>query len=111
MVLAHSPAAPPLARDLLLSSWIGVLAGLAYAAWLSFGSTYLRGRGRWLLLAIDFFIGGSTGLAGALLPRAHTGSLLALSPAPLALPAPASIAALLAMTALLLLATGSRAGR
>ena len=111
VLLAHSAASPPLAGDMLLSAWIGAVTALAYAAWIALGATFFRGRGGWVPVIADFLVGGTTGLAGALLPRAHASSLLGLSPGPLALPAPASFAALFAMTGVLLLATAVRSGR
>ena len=111
VVLAHSPASPPLVPDLLLSAWIAAVTALAYAAWISFGSTFFRGRGRWLPVAADLLVGSSTGLAGALLPRAHASSLLGLSHGPLSLPPPASFVALFVMTLALLAATALRSGR
>jgi hypothetical protein len=111
VLLAHSPSAPPLARDLLLSSWIGAVTAPAYAAWVAFGGTFWRGRGRYVPIVADFLIGGSTGLAGALLPRAHASSLLGLASGPLSLPPPASFAVLFGLTAALLGATALRSGR
>lgn len=111
VVFAHSPAAPPLVRDLLLSAWIAVATALAYAGWIAFGATFFRGRGRWVPVVADFLIGGSSGLAGALLPRAHAQSLLGLAPGPLALPPAASFAALFFLAATLTIAAAGRAGR
>lgn len=101
VLAAHSPAAPPLARDALVSGWIGALAGAAYAGWFSLGGTFLRrGRGRLAPLVADLVLGGSTGVIGALLPRGNAVNLLG-GPAPLDLGQPAS-AGLLAATAILL---------
>lgn len=111
VLFAHSAAAPPLLGDMLLSAWIGAVTAVAYAAWIALGTTFFRGRGGWIPVIADFLVGGSAGLAGALLPRAHASSLLGLSPGPLALPPPASFAALFAMAAVLLLATAGRCGR
>lgn len=111
VAFAHSAAAPPLLRDMLLSAWIAAVTALAYTAWIALGTTFLRGRGGWAPVIADFLVGGSTGLLGALLPRAHASSLLGLSHGPLSIPPPASFAALFAMTGLLLLATGARSGR
>jgi hypothetical protein len=111
VAFAHTPQAPPLAFDLLESAWIGAVTSLAYAAWTAFGSTYFRGRGRWLPVSADYLVGGSTGLAAALLPRAHATSLLGLGAGPVALPPVASFGALFAMTILLALAAATRCGR
>jgi hypothetical protein len=111
VAFARSPASPPLLPDLLLCAWIGAVTALAYTAWIAFGSTFFRGRGRWVPVIADFLVGGSTGLAAALLPRAHASSLLGLSHGPLSLSPPASFAALFLMTALLLVAAAARTGR
>ena len=111
VIAAHTQAAPPLALDVLQSAWIGAVSSLAYAAWTAYGSTYFRGRGRWMPIAADYLLGGSTGLAGALLPRSHASSLLGLGDAPLDLPRAASFGVLFAMAILLTLAASTRAGR
>jgi hypothetical protein len=110
-VLAHSPSAPPLFHDALMSGWIGMVTALAYAGWVVLGGTFWRGRGRWIPIVADYLLGAGAGLAGALLPRAHASSLLGLAPAPLALPPVASFGALFAMAALLLGAAALRSGR
>lgn len=100
-VAAHAAGAPPLARDAFVSGWIGALTGAAYAGWFSLGGTFLRrGRGRLAPLAADLLLGGSTGVAGALLPRGNAVNLLG-GQAPLGLTQSAS-ASLLAASALLL---------
>lgn len=98
---SSSSASPPFVRDAFQSAWIAAVTALAYVGWFAFGSTFHRGgRGRlWPLLA-DFFIGGSMGLAGALLPRGNAVNLLG-GAAPLGLSQPASMLMLLAMGALL----------
>lgn len=111
VAVAHSPSAPPLAGDMLLSAWIAAVTALAYAGWVALGATFFRGRGQWLPVAADFVIGGTTGLAGAILPRAHATSLLGLGAAPLALPQAVSFAALFAMAIVLTLAAAVRSGR
>ena len=94
VVVAHAPGNPPLARDLFTSGWIAALAAAAYTGWFTAGATFgRRGGGRWAPLVIDFVIGGSTGLAGALLPRANAASLLG-GAAPLGLPQTSSCAIL-----------------
>ena len=68
---------PGLARDALTSGWIAVLGACVYTAWFGFGSSFWRnGRGRWLLLGLDFVLGGGTGVISAAFPRAHLASLL-----------------------------------
>lgn len=111
VLFSHSASAPPLAGDMLMSAWIGGMTALAYAGWVAFGGTFWRGRGRWAPVVADFLIGGSTGLAGALLPRAHASSLLGLASGPLSLPPQVSSAALVGMGAGLLVAAAFRSGR
>ncbi|MBL9021480.1 MAG: hypothetical protein JNL21_04740 [Myxococcales bacterium] len=90
-------AALPLARDLMTTSWIAVLAGAAYAAWVGLGATWgRRGGGRLVVLAVDLVAGGLSG-AGAVLPRGLTRHLLG-GEAPLELPQAASSAILLGTT-------------
>jgi len=111
VLFSHSASAPPLAGDMLMSAWIGGMTALAYAGWVAFGGTFWGGRGRWAPVVADFLIGGSTGLAGALLPRAHASSLLGLASGPLSLPPQVSSAALVGMGAGLLVAAAFRSGR
>ncbi|EYF03484.1 hypothetical protein [Chondromyces apiculatus] len=77
VLAAHGPGSPPLARDALVSSYVGALAGAAYGGWFSLGSTFLRrGRGRVVPLALDLLFGGSAGVLGAMLPRSHATNLI-----------------------------------
>ncbi len=77
VLVAHAAGNPPLFHDLLTSGWIAGLTAAAYAAWFMAGATFgRRGGGRWVPLVLDFVLGGSTGLVGAVLPRAHAVSLL-----------------------------------
>lgn len=95
VVLAHTPAAPPLASDALLSAWIGAITAFAYAGWYALGATFLKqGRGRFIPLIADFILGGSAGIAGAVLPRGNAGNLLGGAP-PLRLPQESSTAILI----------------
>lgn len=100
-LLAHDPFAPPLAHDVLASAWIGALGGAAYGALFSLGATFgAKGGGQSVVLILDFALGGSLGLAGALTPRAHTLNLLGAPPPLEALSQGASAAALAAMVLL-----------
>jgi hypothetical protein len=77
VAVAHGQGNPPLAGDLVTSAWIAALTGAAYTSWFTAGATFgRRGGGRWVPLLADFVIGGSAGLAGAVLPRANAASLL-----------------------------------
>ncbi len=77
VLVAHAEGNPPLAGDLLTSGWIAALTAAAYTGWFCAGATFgRRGGGRWLPLALDFVLGASTGLAGAVLPRANVANLL-----------------------------------
>jgi len=101
VLVAHGQGNPALAGDLLTSAWVAALAAAAYTAWFALGATFgRRGGGRWAPLLADFVIGGSTGLAGALLPRANAASLLG-GAAPLGM-TQASSSAILAASALVL---------
>lgn len=76
-LLAHDPWAPPLGQDLLASTWIGALAGAAYAGLYSLGATFgRRGGGRGFVLIFDFVFGGSASALAVLAPRAHALHLL-----------------------------------
>ena len=74
--IAHGPHDPPLAADLFTSFWVGALGGAAYAAYFSAGSAIGKGRVRALFLALDLFLGESTGAGALLTPRGHVQSLL-----------------------------------
>ena len=77
VAVAHAPGNPPLAHDAVTSAWIAALTAAAYTGWFSAGATFgKRGGGRWVPLLADFVLGGSTGLVGAILPRANATSLL-----------------------------------
>lgn len=90
VIVAAGPGNPPMAGDMVTSAWIGALAAAAYVGWFALGSTFgRRGGGRWAPLVADFVIGGSTGLAGAMLPRGNVASLLGGAP-PLHLSQPSS---------------------
>jgi hypothetical protein len=68
---------PHLWADCLTSARIAVAAGVAYTAWFSLGATVgRRGGGRFVLLAVDWLFGSSTGFFGAPTPRAHLVNLL-----------------------------------
>ena len=62
--------------DVLATTWIGALAGLAYAAWFGLGSSFgQRGRGRLWFLVGDWLL-GATGTAILPSPRALVLGLL-----------------------------------
>lgn len=101
VVVAHAPGNPPLITDAFTSAWVAALAAAAYTGWFALGSTFgRRGGGRWVPLVVDFVVGASTGIAGALLPRANAASLLG-GAAPLALPQVGSSAILVASAVVL----------
>ncbi len=75
--VAHGSADPPLARDLVTSSWIGALGGAAYAALFAFGSSFgSHGGGRAFALVLDFIVGSGVGASAFITPRAHVRNLL-----------------------------------
>lgn len=91
-------AALPFARDLLTTSWIALLGGGAYGAWLGLGAGFgAQGGGRLAFLGVDFLLGGLSA-AGVVLPRGLLRHLLG-GAAPLDLPQAASSAILLVTTA------------
>jgi hypothetical protein len=101
VLVAHAEGNAPLLHDLFTSAWIAALTAAAYTAWFTAGATFgRRGGGRWVPLVADFVLGGSTGLAGAILPRAHATSLLG-GAAPLGL-SQASSSAVLAVSVVVL---------
>lgn len=72
-----------IAGDVFTSAWIAALTGAAYTGWFALGATFgKRGGGRFVPLFLDFAIGGTAGIAGAILPRANAASLLGV-PGPL----------------------------
>jgi hypothetical protein len=86
VLVAHTESNPPVVHDLFTSGWIAALTAAAYTGWFSAGATFgRRGGGRWVPLGLDFVLGASTGLAGAILPRANAVSLLG-GAGPLGLP-------------------------
>lgn len=81
VVVVRAPADPLLMRDALTSSWVGALAGVAYAAWFCLGSTLgKRGGGRGVLLVVDWIAGASAGVAALFWPRGHVRNLLGAEP-------------------------------
>jgi hypothetical protein len=91
----------PLARDLLTTSWIALLGGGAYGAWLGLGASFgAQGGGRLGVIGIDFVL-GSLSATGAVLPRGLVRHLLG-GDAPLDMPQAASSAILLATTVICL---------
>jgi len=74
---AYGPSSRPLVSELFTSGWIGGLVAAAYAAWFALGSTFLdHGRGRWIVLLLDFLFGSATGAIAAAFPRSHARGLL-----------------------------------
>jgi hypothetical protein len=97
VVLARGTADPRLARDLLASSWVGVLGGASYAAWFGLGSTVgRRGGGRVWALFIDWVLGSSATLLAVAGPRGHLRNLLGAEPV-LGMPQWAGLAVLVAL--------------
>lgn len=94
VLAAHGQGNPGVAVDTVMSGWIGALTAAAYAAWFMLGATFgRRGGGRWAPLIVDFAVGGSSGVAGAVLPRGNALSLLG-EAAPLGMSQAASSAVL-----------------
>jgi hypothetical protein len=78
VVITRGPSDPLLGRDLLATSWIGPLAGAAYAGLFALGSTFRRGR-LWFLLG-DWLLGAGTGFLALPWPRGHVRNLLGYAP-------------------------------
>ena len=75
-VAAVAGSAQP-GADLVTSTWVGALAGGAYAAWFCAGSSFgARGGGRAAALIFDYLLGAGTSAAALLSPRGHLRSLL-----------------------------------
>jgi hypothetical protein len=69
-------AASPLS-DAFVSARIGAFTGAAYAGWFLFGATFFdRGRGAWIVLILDFLLGGTNSVFGVLFPRGNAKNLL-----------------------------------
>jgi hypothetical protein len=80
-LVAHGAADPPLARDALVSGYVGALGGAAYASWFSLGAGFgRRGGGRLVALLVDWVLGASGGTLALFAPRAHLRSLLGGAP-------------------------------
>lgn len=93
--------------DAALSAWLGALGALAYAAWFTLGASFLRrGAGRFAPLILDFILGGSQTLAGALFPRGHLTHLIGGAP-PIALAPAMSSLGLFTMAVALALAAAA----
>lgn len=74
---AYGSSSRPLLIELFTSGWIGGLVAAAYASWFAVGSTFLhRGRGRWIPLVLDYFLGGGTGVIAVFFPRSNARNLL-----------------------------------
>jgi hypothetical protein len=72
---------PGLAHDAVATGWIAALGGASYAACLAVGHGMLRlGRGRFLVLGLDFLFGVGEGALAVIWPRSHLESLLGGSP-------------------------------
>ena len=75
--IAHSAGDPPRVADMVLSGRSSALAGGSYAAVFCLGASWtLRGGGRFLVLALDWILGGSDRAGALLTPRAHVRNLL-----------------------------------
>ena len=68
-------------RDLAVSMWLGVLAGLSYAWLMGLGACVGRsGEGRLGSLAMDWFLGAGTSALAVPWPRGHLRNLLGAEP-------------------------------
>jgi hypothetical protein len=79
--VAHGAADPPPLVDALAAAYGGGLGGLAYASWYCLGASFGRsGRGRTLLLVVDWVVGASGNSGAFLTPRGHVRNLLGGAP-------------------------------
>jgi hypothetical protein len=75
--VAHGGGDPPRLHDALVSAYVGLVGGAAYASWYALGATFgRRGGGRVALLVLDFLAGGAEGVFALVTPRAHVTNLL-----------------------------------
>lgn len=75
VAITRTPSSPIV--DLFMTTWIAALGGAAYAALFVAGSSLgKRGGGRSVVLALDFVLGASSGLFGAVSVRGHVRNLL-----------------------------------
>jgi hypothetical protein len=99
VLLTRSLSDPDLLRDILATSWIGGLAGVAYTGGFGLGSVIGRtGGGRFGVLALDWLIGASASAVALPFPRGPLKVLL-LSATAGSVPAPYAVG-LLAVFAL-----------
>jgi len=81
VIVTRAPADPRLFSDLVTSSWIGVLAGTAYAGSFLVASTVgAKGGGRFWLLVLDWVLGAGTTAVALPWPRGHVRNLLGAEP-------------------------------
>jgi len=67
--------------DVWACAWIAALGSAAYVGWFVVAAQVFRsGTGRWLVLALDFFLGDGTGALAVPWPRAHLHSLIGGAP-------------------------------
>lgn len=75
--VAHGAADPPVARDAIVSAYVGGLGGAAYASWFALGTTIgRRGGGRLVFLGLDWLLGAEGTPTALATPRGHLRSLL-----------------------------------
>ncbi|HEY6561240.1 MAG TPA: hypothetical protein VI072_28400 [Polyangiaceae bacterium] len=82
VLVARSFGDPALPEDVLATTWIGALAGLAYAGWFALGSSFgQNGRARlWFLLAD--WLAGAAGTSVLPAPRVYVAGLIGATSAP-----------------------------
>jgi hypothetical protein len=81
VVVTRAPADPRLLADLSTSTWIGALAGTAYASAFMLASTMgSKGGGRFWMLLLDWVLGAGTTAVALPWPRGHVRNLLGAAP-------------------------------
>jgi hypothetical protein len=82
VVAAHNAVDPPIGHDAALTAYAAGLGGAAHGAFFVLGSAIgNRGGGRGVALVLNWLCGASPGWVAAIVPYAHTRSLLGGAPA------------------------------
>jgi len=77
VLVARGPTDPGSWKDVLVTSWIGLISGAAYVTTLAGASAFgRRGRGRAWFLGLDFLLGGGSSFLALPWPKGHIRNLL-----------------------------------
>ncbi|MEM9691265.1 MAG: hypothetical protein AAGA56_01860 [Myxococcota bacterium] len=103
--------APGFGADVVATLPVVAMGGVAYGAWFAWGATALtRGRGVWLMAAVDLVLGSAPGALSWVVPRTHIEHLVLGTPAVIAAAwrPPMSFVALALVTAVATVAVALR---